>query len=114
MSRKQGRPKTAVPVFVIRRHMAFTYLFKIKLGTDLTGLSLKAALQDKDGAAVLFADGDATKTAGFIEQGVGDYSFWSDQWPDESLPFTVRVLNAAGDVLLTTADMNEQDFAPTG
>lgn len=94
--------------------MAFTYLLKIRLGSDNTGLNLKAALQDKDGTAVLFSDGDATKTAGFIEQGVGDYSFWTDQWPEGSLPFTVRVLNVAGDVLLTTVDMNAQDFAPTG
>ncbi len=94
--------------------MAFSYLLKIKLGSSDTGLSLKVALQDKDGAAVLFADGDVSKTAGSIEQGVGDYSFWTDQWPNESLPFTVRVLNAVGDVLLTTVDMNEQDFAPTG
>ena len=94
--------------------MSFIYLLKIKIGEDNTGLTLKASLQDKDGAAVLFADGDASKTAGFIEQGGGDYSFWSDQWPNESFPFTVNILNNVGDVLLTTADINEQDLAPIG
>ena len=90
--------------------MSFSYLLKIKLGEDNTGLTLKAALQDKDGTAVLFSDGDATKTAGFIEQGVGDYSLWTDQWPNESFPFTVLILNDADDSLLTTADMNALDF----
>ena len=92
--------------------MSFSYLLKIKLGTDNTGLTLKATLQDKDGLAVLFADAAASKTAGFIEQGVGDYSFWTDQWPNASFPFTVNILNSVGDVLLTTADINEQDLAP--
>lgn len=92
--------------------MAFSYLLKVKLGLDHVGLALKAVLQDKDGAAVLFSDGAATKTAGFIEQGVGDYSFWTDQWPNESFPFTVLILNDADDSLLVTVDMNEQNFAP--
>lgn len=86
--------------------MAFSYLLKI-IGTP--GLLLQASLQDKDGNAVLFADGDATKTVGFIEQGEGDYSFWSDQWPDAGLPFTVLV-EEIGTGIVTTADMNREDF----
>ena len=43
---------------------------------------------------------------------MGDYSFWTDQWPNASFPFTVNILNSVGDVLLTTADINEQDLAP--
>lgn len=94
--------------------MAFSYLLKVRLTESDTGLTLKVQLQDKDGAAVLFADGDASKTADQIEQGVGNYSFWSDQWPDASFPFTVMIRNNADDSLLTTIDMNEQDFAPIG
>lgn len=94
--------------------MAFSYLLKVRLTESDTGLTLKVELQDKDGASVLFADGDASKTVDQIEQGVGNYSFYTDQWPDGSFPFTVMIRNNADDSLLTTIDMNEQDFAPIG
>jgi hypothetical protein len=94
--------------------MAFSYLLKIKLGPDYTGLDLRAELQNKNGTAVLFSDGAASKVTGFIEQGVGDYSLWTDQWPDESFPFTVMLYDVATDDLLTTADMNAADFLLDG
>lgn len=95
--------------------MSFSYMLKIKIGVDNTGLNLKVTLQDKDGTAVTFSDGDSSKMTGIVEQGVGDYSFWTDQWPDESFPFTAMILDASDDSLLTTADFNALDFlAGTG
>jgi hypothetical protein len=87
--------------------MAFRYLLKIKVGTP--GLTLQASLQDKEGDAILFADSDEVKTDGFIEQGEGDYSFWSDKWPLEALPFTV-LIEDGDDNLVETVDINREDL----
>ena len=95
--------------------MAFSYLLKIKVGLSNAGLNLRAELQDANGTAVLYADGDSAKTAGFVEQGsIGDYSFFTDQWPTSELPFTVLIYDDLSGDLLSTTDMNEQDLLLAG
>lgn len=88
--------------------MAFPYLLPIRLAPTNTGLTLNAILEDATGASLNFADATAEKLTGFNERGNGEYTFYTDQFPD-SFPFTCIIRNDADDSFLASASFNEAD-----
>lgn len=87
------------------------YLLPIILDTSY---NLRIELVDKDGFALNFADGDPNKTSAssnvvFTEHDTGEYTFWTDQYPD-NLPLTVRVFDDDTDDYLAMAPLNVADL----
>lgn len=89
--------------------MAFAYLLPIRLASTNTGLTLNAILEDETGASINFADATSEKLTGFDEKGNGEYTFYTDQFPDTSFPFTCIIRNDADDSFLASASFNEAD-----
>lgn len=85
-----------------------TYI-NLALGSSQIGLTLNALLTDKTGLAVFWADGTAAQTTTFVEIGMGNYLFWSDQFPTEFTGGVIFIdVNTA--VIKAFVAINETDW----